>query len=77
MKKKVYKTYSSNSNKIKIKAKMFSYETFKENLSYPRKNIVVVVLLDPIQEMGAQRNSAETQQSGYTLKSGSEVKMEK
>ena len=30
----------------------------------------VVVLLDPFRGMGVQRNSAETQQSGHTPRSG-------
>jgi len=34
----------------------------------------VVVLPDPFRGMGARRNSAETQQSGYTQRSGPEVK---
>jgi len=35
---------------------------------------MVVVLPDPFRGMGAWRNSSETQQSGYTRRSGPEVK---
>jgi len=37
-------------------------------------NLVVVVLSDPFREMGAWRNSSETQQSDHSPRSGPEVK---
>jgi len=40
-------------------------------------SVVVVVLPDPFQETGAQRNSTETQQSGHAPRSGPEVKIGK
>jgi len=37
-------------------------------------SIVMVVLPDPFREMGSWRNFTETQQSGYAVRSGPEVK---
>jgi len=39
-----------------------------------RKKLVLVVLSDPFQGMGAWRNSTETQQSGHAPRTGPEVK---
>jgi len=54
------------------------YQSFmKRNLVEYRwryQYLVVVVLPDPFQGMGAWRNSTETQQSGHSPRSGPEVK---
>ena len=52
---------------------LFQSEVYDWVLYYPLLNeymVVVVVLPDPFRGMGARRNSAETQQSGHTPRSG-------
>ena len=49
---------------------IFGDDDSHSEINWHRLMTVVVVLPDPFRGMGARRNSAETQQSGHTPRSG-------